>query len=170
MAKKTADEDKTGIKGAQLNNTNAVTWTEAKAMDLAIELLEWYKEESKEGQSRIFFQEFLLGKDIYADVVAYLSGKYPSFSEVIKRAKQWQELRLIKWGTYNKTNTAVTIFMLKNHHGYRDEYGLRHSAQRAGTDELDEPTLDTEISQLMTTMDIETVEVIEQLEAKELKQ
>lgn len=160
MAKK-KDANATGNKGGQLNNTNAVTWTEANAMDLAIKLLNWYKEKD----NRIFFKEFLLGEDIYEDVVNYLSGKYPSFSDVIKRAKQWQEVRLMKWGTLGKTNPAVTIFMLKNHHKYRDEYGLRHSAQGAGTNELAEPELDTEINQLMEVMDIETVEVIEQLEA-----
>lgn len=158
MAKK--GKNATGNRGGQLNNTNAVTWTEAKAMELAIDLLQWYKDDA----ARIFFQEFLLERDLYKDSVAFLSEKYESFSAVIKQAKQWQEVRLAKWGVYGKTNPAVTIFMLTNHHGYRNEFGLRHSVQKAGTEQLAEPELDSEITRLVDVLGVETAEVIKELE------
>lgn len=116
-------------------------------MKLGKEMLEWFEEEDK----NIFFTEFLLSRGYFRDLTNYLSGKFESFSAYMKKAEQFQELKLIKWGVLNKLNPAITIFLLKNKHGYRDEYGLRHSAKLLPLDHTDKE-LDTEINELMKAL------------------
>jgi len=42
------------------------------------------------------------------------------FGEQVKKARQIQELKLMKLGAFNKINTAVSIFLLKSVHGHTD--------------------------------------------------
>ena len=66
-------------------------WTEQKAIDLGNELIEWLKQKDESGEDKgnMFFEEFLIiEKDLYLDLISYLSGKFSSFSELIEKAKK----------------------------------------------------------------------------------
>ena len=92
-------------------------WTEEKALALGYELLEWMKQ-----PMNIFFEEFLIiENDYYAELIAYLSSKFPSFLKVIDRAKKIQELKLQKHATLKDTDTGMTKFILINRHDWKDK-------------------------------------------------
>ena len=95
-------------------------WTEEKAMELANELLEWI---SKDDKRNLFIREFLLQvKDLYPDVLAYLRSKFPSFDKAIEKAKQIQEVKLLKYGVLDSYNATITQFVLVNHFGYKSRH------------------------------------------------
>lgn len=50
--------------------------------------------------------------------------KFPDFDEAIKKAKKIQEEHYVSCGFAGASNPAVTIFLLKNHHGYTDRQEL----------------------------------------------
>ena len=133
--------------GGQPGNTNAEKWTEEKATEVGDALLAWYTE----SETNLFFKDFLLENGYYKDLIEYLSNKFESFSDVIKKAQEWQELRLVKWGVLGKLNQTMTIFVLKNHHGYRDEHGLRLT-KGTGLENLTDEQLTGEILQLTTDL------------------
>jgi signal transduction histidine kinase len=96
-------------------------WTEPKALELANEMLEWFKAD----KTRVFMMEFLVEeKGLYQQIVSDLTSKFDSFSAVIKRCKLIQETRLQKL-TLDKQNPAGAIFLLKNHHGYADKQEIK---------------------------------------------
>lgn len=104
--------------GGQPGNKNAEKWTEEKAMEIGRELIAWLE---KGGPDNIFFEKFLVGRGLYRDMVVFLSEKYRSFSEVIKKAKQLQELNINTLAITNQVSVPISIFMLKNHHNYTDK-------------------------------------------------
>ena len=98
-------------------NKAAEKWTEEKALALGYELLEWMKQ-----PMNIFFEEFLIiENDYYAELIAYLSSKFPSFLKVIDRARKIQELKLQKHATLKDTDTGMTKFILINRHDWKDK-------------------------------------------------
>lgn len=99
-------------------------WTEERALALADELIEWLKEKDEEGNDKgnMFYEEFLIiEKDLYIDVIRYLSDKFSSFSERIKQARKIQEIKLMKYGVGDKLNASMTKFTLVNNHGWREK-------------------------------------------------
>lgn len=121
--------------GGQPGNTNALKWTEEKALQVAEELLVWLAEKPKfhfdeKGnpqkllQANIFFRYFLAQKDLDQDLIAYLMEKYKSFAEKIKKAKFLQETKLGELSVTGFLNPAMSIFMLKNHHAYTDRQDI----------------------------------------------
>lgn len=101
-------------------------WTEDKVLELGDNLYNWMMEDEK----NIWFETFLYENGgIYPQFVSEMCDKYPNFSELIKKCKKLQEAKLINGALNNKTNTVMTIFLLKNHHGYKDkiESDVNHS-------------------------------------------
>jgi len=93
-------------------------WTEKIALQLGKDLIEWQKAKPV----NIFWEEFLIiERDLYPDLIRYLSEKYTSFSDLIKRAKKIQELKLQKYGTADKLNATITKFVLINKHDWKDK-------------------------------------------------
>jgi len=93
-------------------------WTEEEALKVGYELLEWMEA----SEDNLFFQEFLVTKKgLYRDLVADLSGYYPEFARIVKKAKELQEFRLVRLAAKQKINPVFTIFLLKNHHNYEDK-------------------------------------------------
>ena len=91
-------------------------WTEDVAIELGQELIEWIKTKGKEN---IFFEEFLvIEKDLYPQIIDYLSKKFTSFLKLLEKAKKIQEIKLIKYGIDDKLNSSMTKFVLANHHDY----------------------------------------------------
>lgn len=107
-------------------------WTEEKALALADELIEWLKEKDEDGEDKgnIFYEEFLIiEKDLYVDVIRYLTDKFSSFSERIKQAKKIQELKLQKYGVGDRLNASMTKFTLMNNHGWTDKSESKQKIQ-----------------------------------------
>ena len=93
-------------------------WTEKRALEVGNELLEWLKAED----DNLFFEEFLyLENDYYTELIAYLSKKFSSFLRLIEKAKKIQEIKLYKYGAFDKLNSQITKFVLINEHGKTSE-------------------------------------------------
>ena len=90
-------------------------------MQVGKELIEWLKEE----ETNIFFGEFLYIKNDYnKNLINYLSNKFTSFSELIKKATDIQETKLVKYGCFDKLNAQMTKFVLINSHNWRDKSSI----------------------------------------------
>src|SRR5690554_3341961 len=99
-------------------------WTEERALALADELIEWLKEKDEDGNDKgnMFYEEFLvIEKDLYPDLIRYLTNKFSSFFERIKTAEKIQELKLQKYGVGDRLNASMTKFVLTNKHGWREK-------------------------------------------------
>lgn len=99
-------------------------WTEDIALQLGRDLIDWQKESDK----NIFFEDFLvIQKDLYPQLISYLSDKFTSFSKLIERAKKIQEIKLKKLGTADLLNASMTKFVLINEHNWKDKTETEHS-------------------------------------------
>ena len=99
-------------------------WTEAKALQLGEDLINW----QKEGPINIFWDEYLvMERDLYPKLISYLCGKFTSFFQLLEKAKKIQEIKLKKYGTADKLNASITKFVLINEHGWRDKQEVEHS-------------------------------------------
>ena len=99
-------------------------WTEKKAVQLGEDLIDWLNKKDKddEDDGNIFFEEFLvIERDLYPTLISYLTEKFSSFSKLISKAKKIQELKLVKYGVFDKLNATMTKFVLTNHHDYSDK-------------------------------------------------
>lgn len=105
-----ANRDEKGrfIKG----NSAALKWTEEKAVELAEKLIAWMKE----SESNFMFKDFLFEHDLYADLIADLSRKYPRFADYIARAKEIEAHRIQKYALANKLNSGMAQWVLAVHH------------------------------------------------------
>ncbi len=130
---KTKPEDRTGKGGGQYNNKNAEKWNEEEALKLGNELIEWISEEptmasSMHGQYikdiNMFVVGFTASKKLCRNLPSELAKKFKSFSALLKIAQGIQEDKILKYSMLNKTNSAISIFCLKNHHGYVDKQDL----------------------------------------------
>ena len=106
----------TGVKGGQLGNTNAEVWTEEEVLKIGNELVEWMKI-----NSNILFKRFLLTKKINKSFLSRYKKLYPSFAELLKEAKGWQEVKFLEGGLKKEFDASITKFCLINHHGYVSE-------------------------------------------------
>jgi hypothetical protein len=96
-------------------------WTEANALKLGKDLIQWHKAKD----DNIFWEEFLyIENDYYSSLISYLSEKFTSFSKLIEKAKKIQEIKLKKYGTGDVLNAAMTKFVLINEHNWRDKHEL----------------------------------------------
>lgn len=128
MKKKT---ENTGRRGGQLNNTNAEKWSEEEALKLGNDLIEWMSPKFEEGKDlhilNIFFNEYLvIQRGLYKQIISKLSERFPSFGNLIKRAKEMQGIKLWKYGALNKLNPAIVIFAQKVLHGHRESQEIDH--------------------------------------------
>lgn len=93
-------------------------WTEERALKVANDLIDWLKTEDE----NMFFEEFLyLNNDYYPNLIKYLSNKFTSFCELIRKAKKIQEVKLMKFGCFDKLNASMTKFTLINNHNWKDK-------------------------------------------------
>jgi len=92
-------------------------WTESRALQVGNDLIKWLSEQDE----NIFFEEFLyLNNDYHEKLIAYLSNKFTSFFTLIEKAKKIQEIKLKKFGVFDKLNASMTKFVLINNHDYYD--------------------------------------------------
>lgn len=103
-------------------------WTEDVALQLCNDLLDWLREtdEDDEDKGNIFFEEFIYlvadpkkyhkNAKIYSGLPSYLCEKFTSCSKLLGQAKKIQEIKLYKYGTFDKLNATMTKFVLINEH------------------------------------------------------
>ncbi len=140
MADKTLPENKTGKTGGQLNNKNAETWNEERALKLGQDLLAWIKPkwEAKEikGETReidvhqynVYFNKFLfMDNDYPVNIVENLSEKFQSFRDVIKKVKEIQKTKVMHNATHNRVNVPFSIFFMKAVHKMSDRPELENN-------------------------------------------
>jgi FMN phosphatase YigB (HAD superfamily) len=102
----------------------AEKWTEEKALQLGNDLIDWMKN----NEINMFWEEYLvMERDLYPELIAYLSNKFTSFLKLIGKAKKVQEIKLKKYGTADKLNATITKFVLINEHGWRDKQETEHT-------------------------------------------
>lgn len=119
-------------------------WDDEKVAKLADELIAWLQETDENGDDKgnIFFEDFLINKKgLYRDIIKYLSNENEYFKSTIERAKEMQEIKLLKFGVADRLQPTMTIFCLKNHHGYKDAHQLDHTNDG---DKFNPETLSTE--------------------------
>ena len=94
-----------------------VKWTEERALKVGQDLIDWLNAE----EENMFYEEFLLIVNDYdLNLPKYLAGKFSSFYELLEKAKKIQELKLKKYGVFDKLNPSMTKFVLINNHGWTD--------------------------------------------------
>jgi hypothetical protein len=99
-------------------------WTEEKALQLGNDLIDWMKK----SEINVFWEEYLvMERDLYPELIAYLSNKFTSFLKLIGKAKKVQEIKLKKYGTADKLNATITKFVLINEHGWKDKQEINQT-------------------------------------------
>jgi len=112
--------------GGKIGNKNAEKWTEKKALKLGNDLIDWLNLPPKINDDgnlisvNIFMIEFLTKNGFSKELTSDLANKFDSFSDLLKRAKEIQEAKIVKYSIMNKINTTMSIFCLKNNHGWKD--------------------------------------------------
>lgn len=107
-------------------------WTFERAMQFGEDLINWLIEEDADGHDKgnIFFEEYIvIVRGFYPDLTGYLCKKFKPFSELIRKAKKIQELKLQKYGVGDRLNATMTKFVLKNVHGWDDAQSIDHTTQ-----------------------------------------
>jgi hypothetical protein len=103
-------------------------WTEEKVMKLGDDLFNWMLD----SQDNIWMETFLYeNNEIYPQFISEMCIKYSKFSELIKKVKKIQEGKIVNGALKHNLNPTMSIFLLKNHHGYRDkqEQDINHKGE-----------------------------------------
>jgi len=96
-------------------------YTEKFCLELGEKLLTWMRQT----EGNIFIKRFLVEHtDVSYQRISELVKKYDSFSDLIKKAKDLQEMRLVDIAL-NTGKPIGAIFLLKNHHGYADKQEIK---------------------------------------------
>lgn len=77
-----------------------------------------YLADCKSGKMIPYIEELASELDVSRDTVYEWEKVHPEFSDTIKKIKDYQSLRLMQEGVGNRSNPAVTIFILKAKHGF----------------------------------------------------
>lgn len=122
-----------GVPFTTENQPDKEIWNEELAVRLFDDLIEWLNEKDDEGDDNgnMFFKEFFLiecdpkkyhpNAKIYGDLPNYLANKYLTCSKLLRKAKEIQEIKLMKYGVADRLNASMTKFTLINNHGWRDK-------------------------------------------------
>lgn len=107
----------------QKGNKAAEKWTEERALTFGKEMLHWMII----ADENIFFEEFIFlvapfipdyeDVSIFVSTPAYLANRFESFSKLLQQARKIQELKLKKFGSFDKLNPSIVKFLLSAEHG-----------------------------------------------------
>ena len=102
-------------------------WTEEVALLFCQDIIDWLNK----ADENIFFDEFIFmvadpkkyheKAKIYVQLPSYLSGKYTSCLNLLEKAQKIQEIKLKKFGAFDKLNASITKFCLINLHDWKDK-------------------------------------------------
>ena len=119
------------IEGVQFSEGNkaAEKWTEEAALKFGNDLLAWMKE----ADENIFFDDFIyLSCDeskyagaIYAELPAYLSGKFTSFLNILDKCRIIEKTKLKKFSAFDKLNPSIAKFLLSAEYGMSEKTEIR---------------------------------------------
>ena len=108
-------------------NKFAEKWTEEMAVNFGNEIINWLLS----ADENIFFEEFIFliapqleeysNISILANTPSYLSSKYERFSHLLGKARKIQELKLKKFGSFDKLNASIVRFLLSAEHGLTEK-------------------------------------------------
>ena len=111
----------------QKGNKAAEKWTEEKALNFGQEMLQWMLT----ADENIFFEEFIFmvapflddyeNMSIRVDTPAYLANKFETFSKLQGKARKLQEIKLKKFGSFDKLNVSMAKFLLSAEHGLSEK-------------------------------------------------
>ena len=121
-------------------NKVAEKWTLDEATKLGNDLIEWLRAKDEDGEDlgNMLFEEFLIiEKDLYPELIAYLSHKFSAFLNLIEKAKKIQEIKLHKYGLADRLNASITKFSLINNHGWVDKHEIKQEIKQ----EINVPTI-----------------------------
>ena len=124
-------------------NKFAEKWTEEMAVNFGNEMINWLLS----ADENIFFEEFIFliapqleeysGISILASTPSYLSSKFETFSYLLGKARKIQELKLKKFGSFDKLNASIVKFLLSAEHGLTEKTEIestnRHSIEAPQT-------------------------------------
>lgn len=112
-------------------NKAAEKWTLERAMTFGQDMIKWLVD----ADENIFFEEYILliaaQMPQYEDVsvsrktTSYLANKYPSFANLLENAKNIQELKLKKFGSFDKLNASIVKFLLSAEHGLSEKSEMK---------------------------------------------
>jgi hypothetical protein len=121
-------------------------WTEKKAIEVGKHLIEWLLLEDE----NIFYDEFLfLKEDYHPHLITYLRNKFTSFQQLIEKAKKIQEIKLKKFGCFDKLNSSMTKFTLINNHNWTDRNENENKNQNINIDVEATPELLKKIDKMI---------------------
>ena len=108
-------------------------WTEDIAISLFNDLIAWMNKKN----TNFIYEEFLFdnpnlkdyGGEIYPQLISYLSDKFPSCSNLLKKAEKIQEIRLKKYALADKINAGMSKFLLSAHHGLKEKSDVTSNGQ-----------------------------------------
>ncbi len=86
-------------------------------------LIEWFKQ-----PRNIWLKGFALQRGYDPVRFDEFAEKSPEFSEALKKAKQWQEFKLVDFGLFNEINSGLTKFVLVNNHNWYERQQVDISA------------------------------------------
>lgn len=108
-------------------NKAAQKWTEEIALKFGNDILNWMEAEDE----NIFFEEFIYMKaiptdyhptvKIYPELITYLNKTFTAFFKLYGKAEKLQEIKLKKFGCFDKLNASMTKFTLINNHNWKEK-------------------------------------------------
>jgi hypothetical protein len=117
-------------RGGQPENKNAEKWTEEDALCLASALIAWLRPRFKDGvdlhANNYYCNTFLVIENNYnKSTIDYLSKKFASFSEMLKTAREIQEIKIAQAALMGYVNKTMAIFFLKAKHGWQEPFRIQ---------------------------------------------
>jgi len=88
--------------------------------------IEEYKKHCKENKEPFTIIGLAVFMDMAKDTIIEY-GKKEEFSDPYKKAMNIAEEHLVKYSLTGKYNPTVSIFLMKNNHGYADKQEIKHS-------------------------------------------
>jgi len=104
--------------GGQLGNKNAEKWTEDKAIEIGEGLVQWLRAE----ETNVLFKYYLyIENDYDYQLIEYLGRKFQSFSTLIKKARDFQKIKLQHLGLNKKVDSTQAIWLSRINHGVTED-------------------------------------------------
>ena len=80
--------------------------------------------------TKLWLFQFAIENDVPSDYLVDFAERNEKFMRALKKAKDWQTLRLTEKGFANAANTGMVIFSLKNVSNWRDKQELSGDEKR----------------------------------------
>jgi len=117
------------------------------AKKLLIDLLQWLKIDKPENT---FYKYFLAQKGLYPGLLKRIEKKFPELKKWFEKAKYMQEAKICKYASESKLHAGLSMFILKNHHDYKDKSEqVKKLSGKVEFEHKDETDVKKQINQLL---------------------